>query len=431
MNNVIKRGGTPNLSRRTLMGAAAASPLLFSPRAMAADTVKIAAVLPLAGAFAVSGKDLLNGAQLAVDEINAAGGIKSIGGQHLELMPGDAGQSPETAVTTARRLLGNGPVAAIGCWYSSLSLAATQVAEQRKVPWLTGSIADAIVGRGFKYVFQTSDGSEDSAQGLIDAIVAIIGKGEARLAVIADNNTANVDVIASFKKKVSVPFVSNQSWTPPLSDATPAVSALMQSKPNVIYLGATSTSDQVLLIKQLAAQGNTAPIIMGASSACNPVFLDAVGAKAVEGVVVVTGIPFPGRGSDALVAKYAAAYKEPFMGCEALTGYVNTHIIALGLEKAGKADPMALRDALAGLDATDVPALKLLPGGDRIQFGPNGRRKGVTVEFVQWQGGKPHVVHPPEFATGELKRKYLAAPRRCTRSSSSLPDCSKAASSRC
>jgi len=408
MSPIMQLPQALELKRRTLLAAvAAAGPLaLGSGRAKAAaDTIKIAAVVPLAGAFAISGQDIVNGAQLAISEINAAGGIKAIGGRTLELRPGDAGQSPETAVTTARRLLAEQPVAAIGCWYSSLSLAATQVAEQRKIPWLTGSIADAIVGRGFKYVFQSSDGSEDSAQGLIDAIVAIIGKGEARLAVLADNNTANVDVIASFKKKVSVPFVNNQTWTPPLSDATPAVTATLRANPNVIYLGATSTSDQVLVIKQLAAQGNTAPIIMGASSACNPVFLETVGAKAVEGVVVVTGIPFPGKGSDALVSKYVAATKQPFMGCEALTGYVNIHIIAVALEKAGKAEPTALRDAIAGLDAADVPALSFLPGGKRIQFAPNGRRKDVAIEFVQWQGGKPHVVHPPELATAELKRK--------------------------
>ena len=407
MSAIIRPRRMLELNRRELLGGAAAiaGPFLLAGRAQAADTIKIAAVVPLAGAFAVSGKDILNGARLAVSEINAAGGIKPIGGRHLEISEGDAGQSPETAVTTARRLLAGGPVASIGSWYSSLSLAATQVAEQRKVPWLTGSIADAIVNRGFKYVFQTSDGSQDSAQGLIDAIVAIIGQRKPRLAVLADNNTANVDVIASFKKKVSVPFVSQQSWTPPLSDATPAVTAMMQSKPNVIYLGATSTSDQVLLLKQLAAQGNTAPIIMGASSACNPAFLEAVGSKGVEGLVVVTGIPFPGKGSDALVSKYVAAYKEPFMDCEALTGYVNIQIIALGLEKAGKADPIALRDAIAGLDAVDVPTLAMLPGGKRIQFQPNGRRKGVLVEFVQWQGGKPYVVHPPELATAELKRE--------------------------
>lgn len=386
------------------MGAALAAAAALPRAARAADTIKIGVVVPLAGAFAVSGQDVLNGAQLAVAEINAAGGIKALGGRTLELVPGDAGQSPETAVTTARRILNNQPVAAIGSWYSSLSLAATQVAEQRKVPWLTGSITDGLVSRGFKYTFQISDGSESAALGLLDAVEKISG-GNARLAILTDNNVANVDMKAFLKRKIAAPFVSEQTWTPPMADATPAVTAALRTEPTAIYLGATSTSDQVLLLKQLAAQGNTAPIIMGASSAANPVFLDAVGAKGVEGVVVVTGISFPGKGTEELVRRYTAATKQPFMDCEAYTGYGNIHIIALALEKAGKAEPEAVRDALAGLDAPDVPALSGFPGGKRLQFGPNGRRVGVTVELVQWQNGKPHVCSPPELATAELKKK--------------------------
>ena len=236
-----------------LMAAAAATAAEVGRHsAAAADTIKIGVVVPLAGAFAVSGQDILNGAQLATEEINAAGGIKSIGGRKLELTPGDAGQSPEAAVTTARRILNAEPVAAIGSWYSSLTLAATQVAEQRKIPWVTGSVADAIVGRGFKYVFQISAGSEASADGLIDAIQRV-SAGDVRLALLTDNNAANVDIKAFFKKKITTPAVSEQTWTPPLSDATPAVSATLRTNPNIIYLGATSTTDQALVLKQLAA----------------------------------------------------------------------------------------------------------------------------------------------------------------------------------
>jgi branched-chain amino acid transport system substrate-binding protein len=240
--------------------------------------------------------------------------------------------------------------------------------------------------------------------GLLDAVEKISG-GNARLAILTDNNVANVDMKAFLKKKIAAPFVSEQTWTPPLADATPAVTAALRATPTAIYLGATSTSDQVLMLKQLAAQGNTAPIIMGASSAANPVFLDAVGAKGVEGVVVVTGISFPGKGTEALVKRYSEATKQPFMDCEAYTGYGNAHIIALALERAGKAEPEAVRDALAGMDAADVPALAGFPGGKRLQFAPNGRRVGVTVELVQWQNGRPQVTSPPELATAELKKR--------------------------
>lgn len=399
----------PSLPRRRAMGiaagAAAASAGVFSiRRAAAAETVKIGVVAPLAGAFAASGQDILDGAKLALEEINAAGGIRSLGGRKIEFIIGDAGQSPETAVTTARRVLSGQPVASIGCWYSSLTLAATQVAEQRKIPWLTGSVADAIVGRGFKYVYQISAGSEASALGLIDAVQKI-SQGETRLVLLTDNNAANVDIKGFLKQKITTPVASEQTWTPPLADATPVVSAAMRANPTVIYLGATSTTDQALVLKQLAAQGNTAPIIMGASSAANPTFLDAVGARAMEGVVVVTGVSFPGKGSEAIDRKYAEATGKAFMDCEALTGYMNIQIIAHALNKAGKAEAEAVKQALDALDERDVPVFGLLPNGNRLKFGPNGRREGVVVELLQWQGGRPRVVHPPEVSNATLKTR--------------------------
>ncbi len=397
---------TSGLSRRDLLALASALSLggVSSTARAAEETIKVGVVVPLAGAFAASGQDMLHGAQLAMDEINAAGGIKSIGGRKIELLPGDAGQSPESAVTTARRILNDKPVASIGCWYSSLTLAATQVAEQRKIPWLTGSIADAIVGRGFKYSYQLSAGSEDSAIGLLDAIKKMT-PGDARLALITDNNAANVDVKNSIRSKLAVTISSEQTWTPPLSDATPAVTAALRSNPTVIFLGATSTSDQALVIKQLAAQGNTAPILMGASSAANPIFLDAVGAKGMEGVVVVTAVAFPGKGTEAIDKKFADISKLAFMGCEALTGYCNIHIIGLALQKAGRADPEAVKQALDALDESNFAPAMLLPGGSRLKYGPNGRRLGTTVELVQWQDGRPRVVFPSDVATAELKRK--------------------------
>ena len=159
------------------------------------------------------------------------------------------------------------------------------------------------------------------------------------------------------------------------------------------------------MLKQLAAQGNTAPILMGASSAANPVFLDAVGAKGIEGVVVVTAVAFPGKGTEAIDKKFAEVSKLAFMDCEALTGYCNIHIIGLALQKAGKAEAEAVKQALDALDEPNFPPAMLLPGGSRLKYGPNGRRVGGTVELVQWQNGRALVVDPPEVAVGVLKRK--------------------------
>jgi len=373
--------------------------------AVADDSVKVAVIAPLAGAFAVSGQDVLNGAKLAAEEINAAGGIKSLGGRKLELLVGDAGQSPETAVTTARRVLNQKPVAAIGSWYSSLTLAATQIAERSRIPWVTGSVADDITNRGFKYVYKISAGSEASAQGLIDAI-KLVGADSYRLALLGDNNAANTSIQAFIKTKVDPSsIVSEQTWTPPLSDATPVVNGILRSKPDIIYLGATSTSDQALVLKQLAAQGNTAPIVMGASSAANPTFRDAVGSQGMEGVIVATGVSFPGKGAEDINQKYVESTKQAFMDCEALTGYVNIYVVAQALEQAGKADPAAVKQALDDMDIQNFHVFEALPGGARMKFDETGLRENNAVEILQWQGGQPRVIAPADVATAEVKKK--------------------------
>lgn len=391
------------LKRRHVLGMAAAGALAATGARADEETIKIGVVVPLSGSFAASGQDELHGAQLAVDEINAAGGIKSVGGRKLELLPGDAGQTPESAVTAARRILNQNPVGAIGCWYSALTLAATQVAEQKKIPWITGSGSDAIVGRGFKYSYQISAGSEDSARGMI-ATIKNLGNGDVRLAMLTDNNAFNVEIKDFIKKNVAAPIVAEPTWTSPLSDATPAVTAVLRANPNFIYLGATSTTDQFLLLKQLAAQGNKALIIMGASSAANPAFLDGVGANAMEGLLVETSISFPGKGSEAANGRFVAATKQAFMDCEGLTGYVEVNVLALALEKAGKADAASVQQALQSLDVGNNPAASLLPGGSRLRFAPNGRRMDTAVQLLQWQSGRPVVVSPPDVANGQLKR---------------------------
>src|SRR6185437_12125051 len=129
---VEKSGRSVTLRRRDLLAIAAASAAAGTGVARADEPVIIAAVAPLAGAFAASGEDLVAGAKLAIAEINAAGGIKSLGGRKLDLAISDAGQSPETAVLAARRALNGRPVGCIGSWYSSLTLAATTVAEQKR-----------------------------------------------------------------------------------------------------------------------------------------------------------------------------------------------------------------------------------------------------------------------------------------------------------
>src|SRR4030095_15477236 len=130
---------------------------VIGPRpALAAEDVKIALVVPLSGRWARQGQLKKMGAEMAIDEINAQGGIKALGGAKIVLREADAGDSVEKAVSAAQRVLTREKISAgIGSWLSSFTLGVTEVAERLQVPWLTLSYADSITERGFKYTFQT------------------------------------------------------------------------------------------------------------------------------------------------------------------------------------------------------------------------------------------------------------------------------------
>ena len=165
------------IGRRTALGlglatgAAAVAPR--RARAQAPKEVKIAMLVPLSGPWARQGILEKFGAEMAIDDINNAGGIKALGGAKLRLMEFDTGDSAEKAKDAAQRMLAQEPdlVGGFGCWLSTFTLAATEVTERAGLPWLTLSYSDLITGRGFKYVFQSSPTADKQAEDLVPMII--------------------------------------------------------------------------------------------------------------------------------------------------------------------------------------------------------------------------------------------------------------------
>ena len=115
------------------------------------------------------------GADIAIEDINAQGGIKSLGGAKLKLIVFDTGDSVEKAKNAAQRMVAQEPdlVGATGAWLSSFTLAVTEVTERAELPLLTLSYSDLITARGFKYVFQTSPTGGPQANAALPAILKI------------------------------------------------------------------------------------------------------------------------------------------------------------------------------------------------------------------------------------------------------------------
>ena len=155
------------LTRRSVLatGAAALAMPALTGRGFAQEAVNVGVIVPLSGANAQFGINSRNGIQLVADEINANGGIKSMGGAQINLVIADATSNPTQAATVAQRMMSqDNVVAVLGAFASSLTLAISEVTERRGVPLLTMSFSDQITDRGFQNVFQiVSPGSQIGA----------------------------------------------------------------------------------------------------------------------------------------------------------------------------------------------------------------------------------------------------------------------------
>jgi branched-chain amino acid transport system substrate-binding protein len=382
--------------------------LVVSVTAWAADpqTVSIALIAPLSGDWGEQGVLMREGAEFAVEEINSEGGIKSLGGAKLKLVVADTGNSVETAVSAAQRVLGSGDIsAAVGCWLSSFTLATTEIAERVHVPWVTFSYADKVTARGYKYTFRdNAPSSQQVSQGLKEVLEASAAAGHPikTLAIASDNTAAAQAGIAAIKKyapNLGLKIVAEKVWTPPLSDPDSIASAIKEANADLIWGGATTLSDTSGLVQALRAHKVSAPMLGAGSQFLTEAFVKAVGgADKVNGLATIVGDGVL-KGMEQLNAKFEGEHHHPMIEDMADT-YAEVWIIKEAIEKAGSTDPQKIRDALASLDITSGPA-SFVPGGE-VKFDETGQNAKAEVAIQQWQDGKIITVAPANAAVGKL-----------------------------
>jgi len=122
------------------------------------NEVKIGIILPLSGPLAPIGNSMKNGAELVAEEVNNAGGIKSMKGAKIKLVFADSRGKSDVGMSEAERLISRENVSALsGAFQSAVTYTSTEVAERYKVPFLTSvAVMPEITGRGFKYVFRNT-----------------------------------------------------------------------------------------------------------------------------------------------------------------------------------------------------------------------------------------------------------------------------------
>ncbi len=396
-------------ARRTagVMLAAALAFAVFGAAAQKKD-VEVGLIAPMSGPWARQGQVMKVAADLAIDAINKQGGIKSLGGAKLRLTVFDAGESVEKAKNAAQRMVADAPdlVGATGAYLSSFTLAVTEVTERAQLPVLTFSYSDLITSRGFKYVFQTSATGDQQAEGSLPALMDMAekasGKRPKTVGIVMDNTAASMAFVKPIRAtqltKLGLTLVVDETFTPPLANATPLIQKVRSQRPDILLLLPTAISDAKLLLEKMNEFGlgrGKLPTISNGAAILDPDLRTNMNVEQLEGVMSVVANWTTSAQKD-MVEEFKKKTSEPWATQHFMTTYGDMWIFKAALEAAGKADRESVAQALRKMDLTNGPAT-YFPGG-RIKFDERGRREGATLLIVQWQAGIPLTVYPPKEA---------------------------------
>ncbi len=341
------------VSRRdVLIGAAATAAVAAAPRrGRAAQPVRVGEINSYTAVPAFT-LPYRNGWRLAVEQINAAGGVA--GGRPLEVVSRDDGGRPGDAVTVANELVGREGVDLLaGTFLSHVGLAVSDFAKQRQVLFVAAEpLTDALTwSRGNRYTFRLRPNTYMQSAMLVEEAAKLPAR---RWATVAPNYEYGQSAVDSFKRllrerRPDVEFVAEQ-W-PALGklDAGATVQALARTAPDAIF-NVTFAGDLAKFVREGQVRGLFADRPVVSLLTGEPEYLDVLGAEAPEGWIV-TGYPWYDI-DDPAHAAFVAAYRErfgapPMMG--SLVGYNTFLAIAAALDKAGGADTEAMIAAFRGL----------------------------------------------------------------------------------
>lgn len=412
MANTKKKRENQGISRRDFIkgtaavGVAAAVGSIGFPnvlRGAAPPEIPIGNILPLSGFLAFDGQRLRKGAMLAVKEINDAGGIQSLGGAKLKLLDADSEGKADRAISEVERLNRAGAAVITGCYQSSVTLVATQMAEKFRVPFVVSvAVADKITGRGFKYTFRHQPDAEQMASKsvrYISEIAKAAGETVKTVAQLHDNTAFGTSLAAhvlEYASQYGMEVILQVPYSPRAADVSTEVGKIKAAGADLVlttgYFGDGVRVFRTIRDLRVKAKGI---IGIGNGAYSHPKFVEELGSVTeyiMDGNLEVN--PLSPLAKKAL-AHYKAEYGIDMSNTTAMC-YQAIYIIADALERAESTDHDSIRKALTKTHITQ----HILPQGP-IVFGPNGQNKNAAPAITQILGGKIKVVWPRQYALAE------------------------------
>ena len=350
-----------------------------------------------------------NGWQMAVEEINGAGGVL---GRPLEVISKDDGAKPQTAITVTNELITRHEVALVfGTLLSHVGLAVSDAARQRKRVFLASEpLSDTLVwAKGNRYTFRLRPGTYVQAAMLAEQAAKLPAK---RWATVAPNYEYGKSAVAAFKeilskKRPDVEWVAEQ-WPALFKlDAGPTVQALARSTPDAIY-NVTFGSDLAKLVREGKLRGLFDNCEVVSLLSGEPEWIDSLKAEAPEGWIV-TGYPWydiKDAAHEAFKTAYMAKFNDyPRMG--SVVGYASLKSIAAAIEKAGTTETEALIKAFQGLNIeTPIGPITFRAADNQTTMGTYVGRLTVRdgmPRMKDWKFGDGADYLPPAKAAAAMR----------------------------
>ena len=408
------------LTRRTFLKATlAGAAIAGAPRPLRAQpkTFKIGAVHPVTGPLAEPGQACRLGAQLAVEAVNAAGGVKSKGGMQLELLTGDTQSKPENGRLEAERLVNEGVKMLMGSFDSGSTAAMVSVAQQKRVPLLvdiaaadpiTANVAKAVKEgqQKVQYVYRNFPTGSSFGRKAVQYFTEIFAEAKVtpkRVALMHCNDLFGVNqargFLAAYKAaKPAWTLLEDDviPWPEPPADLSTEVAKLKSLKPDVIAPITRPASAQILL-PEIRKQRVESLGIVGPGS---PGLYEAGQLAALKEDLeyVLTSVPWPNfknPRSQKLAEEYQKRSNGRLFDTNSGYSYDAIFVVADVLERATKMDdPDAIVDAIHKTTYTTG----LMQYGGPIHFNETGDNPNAIPTMIQILKGKPVAVWPREAA---------------------------------
>ncbi len=339
-------------------------------------TIKIGAIQPISGQVSAYGTQTRDAIKLAVEEINAAGGVL---GKQVELIVEDDEANPEKTTNAFKKLAAKDKVVGfIGALTSKCSLAITKDAQAKKVIMISPSSTNDTVTDAGDFIFRAC--YNDSFQGEVCAQFAFETLKSKKAALLYDiTNDYSKGLMNSFKKKfeeLGGTVVASESYSTGDKDFNAQLTKIKSTKPDVLFIP-DYYSTISLIAKQVRGQGMTIPMMGGDG-------WDEITNNAGDEVLnCYYSNHYSPDSDDQDVKDFVVKYEEKYQmtpNALAALGYDATYILLEAIEKAGSTDPDAVKAAMMETDK------KFVTGNIRFNEKRNPVKSAVMLKLVKKDG---------------------------------------------